>query len=157
MTEDPLPSRRAEARTRARRRRTKAFERREAIFDLFVSGYSHHEIAKALKTSAATVSRTIDTALAERRLDAPERYIRVQMARLTKALNHADYKLGNGDIRAFAPYIKLVAAMDRYHRFDARLSPPGDDVPALPPPLALPAAEPQTEAESEPDGADAFD
>ena len=146
MTEEPAPpSQRAEARGLAKTRRTKGLERREAIFDLFVSGFSHQQIAKALKTSTATVRRVVDTAVAERRLDAPERFARVQVARLTKALSHADVKLEQGDIRAFAPYMKLVAALDRYHGLDA----PGLPLRAAqleaalaPPPLALPRPAP---------------
>ena len=87
--------------------------------------------------------RIIDTAVAERRLDAPERFARVQIARLSKALSHADLKLEHGDIRAFTPYIKIVAALDRYHGLDARGLPQRlahiEDVLSAPPPvLALP-------------------
>ena len=49
--ETASPSQRDEARAAAKRRRTKGFDRREAIFDLFVSGFSHQQIATALKTS----------------------------------------------------------------------------------------------------------
>ncbi|MBV8439620.1 MAG: response regulator transcription factor [Hyphomicrobiales bacterium] len=148
MVEDPVsPSQRAEVRAVAKRRRTKGFERREAIFDLFVSGFSHQQIAKALKVSTATVRRVIDTAVAERRLDAPERFARVQVARLSKALLHADDKLEQGDIRALTPYLKIVAALDRYHGVSARGRPPrpaqSEPVPSLPPPLlALPSKTP---------------
>src|SRR5208283_4234957 len=99
---------------------TKGLERREAIFNLFVSGFSHQQIAKALKASTATVRRVIDTAVDERRLDAPERFARVQVARLSKALSHADDKLERGDIRVYAPYLKIVAALDRYHGLAGR-------------------------------------
>ncbi len=148
MTEEPAsPSQRAEARALAKKRRTKGFERREAIFDLFVSGFSHQKIAKTLKTSTATVRRIIDCAVADRRLDAPERFARVQVARLTKALSQVDDKLERGEIRAFTPYLKIVAALDRYHGLDARGLPHraqhSEDVLSLPPPLlALPRAAP---------------
>ena len=148
MEEDTAsPSQRDEARAAAQRRRTKGLDRREAIFDLFVSGFSHQQIATALKTSSHTVRRVVNTAVAERRLDAPERFARVQVARLSKALLHADDRLERGDIRAFTPYLKIVAALDRYHGFDARRLPdraqPSEDAPSLPPPLlALPRAAP---------------
>jgi hypothetical protein len=142
MAEEPAsPSQRAEARALAKRRRTKGFERREAIFDLFVSGFSHQQIAKALKTCTSTVRRIIDCAVADRRLDAPDRFARVQVARLTKALSHADFKLEQGDIRAFAPYLKIVAELDRYHGLDAQGLPDRpahvEDLLIEPPPLAL--------------------
>ena len=99
MTDEPAsPSLRAEARIAAKERQTRGFERREAIFDLFVSGFTHQQIASALKTSSHTIRRIIDTALADRRLDAPERFARVQVARLTKALSHADARLEQGDM-----------------------------------------------------------
>ena len=153
MTEEPAaPSQRAEARAAAYKRRTKGFERREAIFDLLVSGFSHQQIAKALKTSSHTVRRIVDTAVAERRLDAPEHFARVQIARLTKALSHADFKLEQGDIRAFGPYLKILAELDRHHGLDRRGLPlrpaQAENLLSAPPPLlALPPAEQPAEAD----------
>ena len=46
-----------------------------------------------------------------------ERYARVQVGRLMKALSHADFKLEKGDIRAFGPYLKIISELDRYHKF----------------------------------------
>ena len=99
--ESPSHSQRDEARAGTKRRRTKGFERREAVFELFVSGFSHQQIATALKTSSHTVRRIVNTAVADRRLDSPERFARLQVARLSKALAHADDRLERGDIRAF--------------------------------------------------------
>ncbi|MGA8714386.1 MAG: helix-turn-helix domain-containing protein [Roseiarcus sp.] len=155
MTDEPAsPSKRDEARAAAKRRRTKGLDRREAIFDLFVSGFSHQQIAKALDASTSTVRRILDTAVAERQLDAPERFARVQIARLSKALSHADLKLEQGDIRAFTPYLKIVAALDRYHRLDARGLPQRlahtEDVLSAPAPLlALPGPAPTDPAPDE--------
>ena len=149
MTEESAPpSRRAEAQAEAKERRTREFERREAVFDLFISGFSHQQIAKALKTSTSTVRRIVDAALADRRLDAPERFARVQVARLTKALSHADLGLEQGDMKAFAPFLRIVAALDRYHGLDGRTLHFHSGRPeALPaPPLALPPVAPPDEA-----------
>jgi DNA-binding CsgD family transcriptional regulator len=50
MTDDSSPvSERAEKRAAQKTRREKNLERENACFDLFVSGYSREEIAKALK------------------------------------------------------------------------------------------------------------
>jgi hypothetical protein len=119
-----------------------------AYFDLVASGYSHRQIATAMKVSLATVRREVDKALAERPILAPERYVTLQVARLTKALSYADLKLERGDVRAFGPYMKVLAALDRYHGFDGRLGLPGAAQTrsglAAPPPLALThAAEPE--------------
>ena len=142
MTDQPNLSQRAEARAKAKARRAKRIERREAFLDLVASGYSHRQIATAMGVSLATVRREVDKALDERPLHAPERHASLQVARLTRALGHADFKLAHGDVRAFAPYMKLVAALDRYYGLDGRLRLPRAaqtaSVLALPqPPLAL--------------------
>ncbi len=149
MTDEPSSlSQRAEARAKAKARRAKRIERREAFLDLVASGYSHRQIATAMKVSLAAVRREVDKALAERPLHAPERHASLQVARLSRALCHADFELGgaHGDIRAFAPYMKLVAALDRYHGLDGRLglprAAPTRNALTAPPPLALTHAEP---------------
>ena len=147
MTDEPSSlSQRAEARAKAKARRAKRIERREAFLDLVASGYSHRQIATAMKVSLATVRREVDKALAERPLHAPERHASLQVERLSKALCHADFKLAHGDIRAFAPYMKLVAALDRYYGLDERLSLPRaaqtESALTAPPPLAVTHAEP---------------
>ena len=108
---------RAEATAKAKARRAKRIERREACLELITSGYSHRQVATALNISLDTVRREVGKALADRPVEAPERYASLQVARLTKALLHADLRIERGDIRAFAPYIKLTAALDRYHGF----------------------------------------
>jgi hypothetical protein len=136
----PSHSLRAAERAAGKARRAKRIERREACFDLFVSGYTHRQIADAMKVSVATVRRVVDGAIDERRLDAPDRYIHVQVARLNRALCHADLKLADGDHRVFAPYIKLVAELSRFHGLDSRdrqalRAPPSAR--SLPPPAPL--------------------
>ena len=87
MTDDPAPpSEAAGVRAQRRARRETRIARRERCFNLMTSGYSLSQIAKMVQASAATVRREIDQALAERRLDAPERFAQVQIARLMKAL-----------------------------------------------------------------------
>ena len=139
--ESPL-SKRAEAREAAQNHRAKGRERRQVVFELSVSGFSHHEIAEVLGTSALTVRRIVDSAVAERRLDAPDRYVRLQVARLTKALRHADFRIEKGELRAFGPYIKILAAMDRYHNFGWRLPSPDAALGLPPPPLCEAPADP---------------
>jgi hypothetical protein len=92
-------------------------------------------IGATLEMSVATVRRELDRAIAERRLDAPERYARLQIARLNKALRVADGRLDKGDMRAVAPLLRIVAALDRYHGLAP--SRPASETPL--PPVALPA------------------
>ncbi len=95
-------------------------DRRQACFDLMSAGYTYAEVAKALKVSVRAVRREVTRAIDERRLDAPERYVHLQVNRLTRALRSADDLVERGDMRAVAPFIKLVEALDRYHGLDAR-------------------------------------
>ena len=98
-------------------------KRREAYFDLLVSGYSVEQIASHTKTSASAVRRAVGQALAKRRLDAPEDYARLQVARLTKALRCADVSLEEGDLKAIAPFLKVVRALNLYHGVDVGRTP----------------------------------
>ena len=50
--------------------------------------------------------------MAKRRLDAPEDYARLQVARLTKALRCADGSLEEGDLKAIAPFLKVVRELN---------------------------------------------
>ena len=140
MSNEPNPpSEWARKRTAGKTRRAKLIERREAYFDLLVSGYGVEQIASATKASPSAVRRAIGQALARRRLDAPEDYARLQVARLTKALRCADVSLENGDLNAVAPFVQVVRELNRYHGLDiGRLR------------LAAPAAVPRTALESSP-------
>jgi hypothetical protein len=109
--------------------------RRERYFNLMMSGYSLSQIARMVRASAATVRREIDHTLAERRLDAPERFAQVQVARLVKALRLAEAAIELGELKAVATYLRIVATLDRYHEL-ARGTQPRRSIEA--PPLALP-------------------
>jgi hypothetical protein len=93
-----------------------SIRRREAYFDLLVSGYSVEQIASQTQKSPAAVRRAVSQALAKRRLDAPEDYARLQVAGLTKALRCADASLEEGDLKAIAPFVKIVRELNLYHR-----------------------------------------
>lgn len=135
MKDDPAPTAQAGARAEARARRENRLERRERCFNLMMSGYTLRQIAKMVQASSATVRREIDRALAERRLDAPERFARVQVARLMKALRLAEAAVELGEMKAISTYLRVVAALDRYHEMAAG---PPPRAPADPPPPALP-------------------
>ncbi len=152
MNNDPAPhSKRADLRAGRKTRRKQQLALREAVFDMIASRYDYQVIAATLEISVATVRREFDRAIAERRLDAPERYARVQVARLHKALRVVDELVDKGDPKAVTPLIRLVAALDRYHGLaPARPAPETPSPPlALPaPPLALTHAAPPIDGES---------
>jgi DNA-binding CsgD family transcriptional regulator len=134
-------SERAHKRALGKIRREALIKRREAYFDLLVSGYSIEQIATAMKKSPATVRRVVGLALAKRWLAAPEDYAHIQVARLTKALRCADESLEQGDVRAIAPFVKVVRELNLY--YGVNLGPTRTAPAALPeivptsPPLAL--------------------
>ena len=137
MTDDPSHSIPAPAvRAQRRARRETRIARRERYFNLMASGYSCSQIAKMVQTSAATVRREVDRALAERRLEAPERFAQVQVVRLVKALRLAEAAIELGELKAVATYLRVVAALDRYHELAAGTPPPRRSTEV--PPLALP-------------------
>ena len=116
MTENQEPqSGRARERAAAKARRKAKRAWSQSSFDLLTSGYSPEQIAEARKVSVRTIRREIDAAIAQRQLDAPERYVHLQVARLTKALRFADAALERGDLKAVRALVTVVAAMDRYH------------------------------------------
>ena len=67
--------------------------------------------------SPPAVRRAVRQALAKRRLDAHEDYARLQVARLTKALRCAAVSLEEGDLKAIAPFVKVVREL-LYHGVD---------------------------------------
>jgi transposase len=80
MTSEPAAqSQPTSVRARRRARIAARIAERENYFDLLASGYSCPQIADAAKVSVATVQRAIDRAIAERRLDAPDRYMHLQV------------------------------------------------------------------------------
>jgi hypothetical protein len=109
------PATRGQLRALAGARRDERAERREAMLNLAVSGYERELIAEKLGVSVATVRREVDRAIGQRRLDAPDRYVRLQVMRLNKALLLVDQAVEEGDIRAVEPLVKLAGALDRYH------------------------------------------
>src|SRR5277367_3519546 len=143
MPDEPKPiSEWARKRAAGKRLREALIKRQEAYFDLLVSGYSIEEIASHTEKSSSTVRRAVGQALAKRQLDAPEDYARLQVARLTKALRCADVSLEEGDLKAIAPFVKVVRELNLYHGVDVGrtlLVPPATlpEIAPTAPPLAL--------------------
>jgi len=143
MPNEPTPaSERARKRAAGKILREVLIRRRQGYFDLLVSGYSIEQIASRTRKSPSAVRRAVGQALAKRRLDAPEDYARLQVARLTKALRCADVSLEEGDLKAIAPFVKVVRELNLYHGVNvgsARLAAPAalPEIAPASPPLAL--------------------
>lgn len=158
MSEAPEKlSKRQRQREATRGRRLATAERRRTVFELVVSGHSYESIARETGLSPSALRRDIDKAIAARAIEAPQRYVHLQVARIEKALLAADAAIERGDVRAVSQYLKVVAALDRYHGLAAALAPPEPapaaarpSLPASAPPLALTHAAPPLEADAAP-------
>jgi hypothetical protein len=124
-------------RDKARERRISLVERREAIFELAASGYSIETIAARFGLAPRMVRRAIDATVTARRLDSPQHFVHLQIARLMKALRAAEAAVDRNDLRGVAGMVKIVAQLDKYHR--PALAAPATQ-PALPAPTLAPLA-----------------
>jgi hypothetical protein len=111
---DPELTKRARERAKARKRRAAKVAHREAMLELVVAGYEQELIARRFGVSLATVRREVDHAIDERRPDSHERHIRLQVARVTKALRATDDAIERGKFRAVDSLVKLIGILDRY-------------------------------------------
>lgn len=140
------PSARDEQRSLACARRAAKASRRQTMLELVVSGYERAAIAEKFGVSLATVRREVEKAIDQRKPDAPQRYVRLQMARLSKALRLADDAIERGDLAGVDPLVKLVGALDRYHGLACAAPPTAPVEPRClardPAPLALTHAAP---------------
>ena len=112
-------SARARMRAAARERREARARERGEILDLVVSGYAYEAIADSLGLSVRSVRRATEKAIAQRRLDGGADYVHLQVLRLTKAMRVVDLNLDEGDLKAVAPLLKIIAQLDKYHALGA--------------------------------------
>ena len=132
-------TKRQRQREATRAQRLAIAERRQTMFELIVSGPSYAAIARETGLSPSALRRDVDKAIAARRIDAPERYVHLQVARIEKALLAVDAAIERGDVRAVSQYLKTVAALDRYHGLAVALAPPDPASAPVQPRLAAPA------------------
>jgi hypothetical protein len=145
--QEPAP----DAGAKRRARRSTKIARQDRAFNRMASGYAYSQIAKMVRTSVATVRREIDRALAERPLEAPERFPQDQVAWFIKALRLAEAAIELGELKAAAAYLRIAAALDRYHELAAGSPPPSRSTKA--PSQTLPAG-PQAPTNHDPSGVD---
>ncbi len=140
---DQSPSKRESARAAAQIRHEARAALRQWSFDALNRGWSVEQIAEMRKVKPRAIRREIAAATADRRLDAPSRYVHSQVARLNKALRVADGALDRGNLKAIGPMVRLVSALDRYHGLgtaEARRALAVEPLAAPAAPLALPRA-----------------
>ena len=151
-------SQRQRQRAEARGRRLATAERRQTMFELVVSGHSYEAIARETGVSPSALRRDVGKAIAARPIEAPERYVHLQVARIEKALRAVDAAVEGGDVKAVSQYLKVVAALDRYHGLAFALpqpepasAPAEPRLPAPAAPLALTHAAPPLDADADAD------
>lgn len=137
-TAPPSPAPGAGAERRAKR--STRIARGERAFSLMASGYTLTQIANMVWTCVASGRREIDQALVARHPEAPKRFAQAQVARLVKALRLAEAAIELGELKAAAAYLRIAAALDRYHELAAGSRPSGStEAPPRAPPKALQA------------------
>jgi transposase-like protein len=131
-------SKRQRQREATRGRRLAIAERRRTVFELIVSGHSYEAIARETGLSPSALRRDVGKAIAARAIEAPERYVHLQVARIEKALLAVDAAIERGDVRAVSQYLKpsppstaTTAWRPRWRRLSRPPRPPSR---ACPPP-----------------------
>ena len=128
-------------------RRAAKANRREEMLEDVVGGVERSVIARKNGVSLKTVYREVNRALDQRRLDTPDRYVRVQIDRLGRALQCIDNAILHGEVEAVPHLLKVIEKLDSYHRLGAREAMEARPPRVAPaPPLAL--SHERTESES---------
>ena len=137
MTEPSAPPKPApDAEAECPARRLTRIVRRERAFILMASSYTLSQIAKKVRTGVATFRRGINQARAEQPLEAPKGVAQAQVARLIKALRLAEAAVEFGELKGATAYLRIAAALDRFHELAAGSPPPSR---STKPPRAPPA------------------
>src|SRR6185312_3600198 len=126
-------------------RRKRATKRELARRDLrlleqLAAGATIEEIAANQGISLHHARRRKAAILAQRAIDPPHEFIRLQIRRLSEAMLVAYCAMTDGNLKAVDKVVRIVRELDRYHGFgpDARFHGFAAPAPAEPPPLALP-------------------
>ena len=108
-------SQRRKLREQAHQRRIDLVRRRETLFDMAASGYTTDTIAAQFGLTANAVRRAMAKVVAAKRLDAPDQFVHLQVARLHKALRAAEAAVDRNEMRGVSAMVRVVAQLDRYH------------------------------------------
>jgi predicted transcriptional regulator len=98
---------------------TKAL-RRERIFAMLQLGASYAHIAREEGLSPRRVRKIVADALKRQQVDDLPDHALLQLVRLEGALARAAEAVAGGDVKAIAPYLKILDRLDRYRAAGAR-------------------------------------
>ena len=94
---------------------TKAL-RRERIFSRLRLGWPTAEIAREERLSERRVRKIVSDALRRQTVDDAPDHALLQLVRLEGAQALAAEAIDAGDLKAIAPYLKVLERLDRYHK-----------------------------------------
>jgi hypothetical protein len=88
--------------------------RRERIFARLRGGWAYEDIAREERVTIRRVRQIVSEALQRRTVDGGSDHAMLQLARLEQAHRLAAVAVAEGEIAAIAPYLKVLAQLDRY-------------------------------------------
>jgi hypothetical protein len=104
----PAPKRRLNAIARV--------QRRARIFARLREGFAYDEIARDEGLTPERVRQIVREALERRLTDEEADHAKLQLSRLQPAMRVASAAVGEGDVAAIAPLLKVLERLDRYQR-----------------------------------------
>ena len=88
--------------------------RRMRIFARLQEGWSYEEIGRQEGVTRERIRQIVKQALVKREVDATHDHALLQLARLAPALRLAAEAVGEGEISAIAPLLKVLERLDKY-------------------------------------------
>jgi predicted transcriptional regulator len=88
--------------------------RRERIFARLRLGWTYEDIAGEERVTPRRVRQIVSEALKREQVEDGSDHAMLQRARLENALRLSAQRVADGEIAAIAPYLKVLAELDRY-------------------------------------------
>jgi len=88
--------------------------RRERMFARLRLGWTYEDIAREERVTPRRVRQIVSEALQRQQVDGGSDHAMLQRARLENALRLSAGRIAEGEIGAIAPYLKVLAQLDRY-------------------------------------------
>ena len=95
--------------------------RRQRIFARLRMGFAYSDIAREEGVTPRRIRQIVSEALQRQQADSDTDHAILQRARLEKALRLSAETVSAGEVGAIAPYLKVLAQLDRYQRATAPL------------------------------------
>jgi predicted transcriptional regulator len=90
--------------------------RRARIFARLREGWAYDEVAREEELTPERVRQIVREALERRIVDDETDHAKLQLARLTPAMQIASMAIADGDVRAIPPFLKVLDRLGRYQR-----------------------------------------